>query len=178
MTEENMGASPNGVGLSSASPIEPVPVSPVPASIPCAGEIYRSEEYAMTLIDTGRDSDGAPIAEMWAFASEDDGVEGYGWLEVRVHEIVPSEHSGTLAVYYRQWFAPNGEPAWGTRPKRTVGSFGSLKSLIRRRKMTAKAIEARQGGNAEGGAVHESAVPAGHSPEPSTPSSTTKEAGE
>ena len=40
MTEESMGASPNGVGLSSASPIEPVPVSPVPASIPCVWQDY------------------------------------------------------------------------------------------------------------------------------------------
>ena len=96
---------------------------------------YRSQLYAMCTIDTGRDSDGAPISEMWTFASEDDYVEGYGWLEVRVHEIVETEHSGTLAVYYRQWFAPDGEPAWRKSPQRKVGALGSLKSLIRRRKM-------------------------------------------
>ena len=97
--------------------------------------LYRSQLYAMCLIETGRDSDGAPISEMWTFASEDDYVEGYGWLEVRVHEIVETEHSGTLAVYYRQWFAPDGEPAWRKSPQRKVGALGSLKSLIRRRKM-------------------------------------------
>lgn len=96
---------------------------------------YRSQGYAMCLIDTGRDSSGAPISEMWAFASEDDYVEGHGWLEVRVHEIVETERSGALAVYYRQWFAPDGEPAWGKKPQRKVGALGSLKSLIRRRRM-------------------------------------------
>lgn len=107
---------------------------------PSAGDLYRSELYAMTTVDTGRDQDGAPLAEIWTFASEDDYVIGYGWLEVRVHEVVPTEQSGALAVYYRQWFSPDGEPAWGTRPKRTVGSLASLKSLIRRRKMVAQAI--------------------------------------
>jgi len=99
-------------------------------------EHYRSQEYAMCTIDTGLDSDGAPTGEMWTFAGEDDGVEGYGWLEVRVHEIVETERSGALAVYYRQWFAPDGTPAWGNRPHRKVGSLSSLKALIRRRKMT------------------------------------------
>lgn len=97
---------------------------------------YRSQGYAMCTIDTGRDGDGAPTGEMWTFASEDDYAEGYGWLEVRVHEIVETERSGALAVYYRQWFAPDGEPAWGKKPQRKVGALGSLKSLIRRRKMT------------------------------------------
>ena len=97
---------------------------------------YRSQGYAMCTIETGRDADGAPISDMWTFATEDDRAEGHGWLEVRVHEIVETAHSGTLAVYYRQWFAPDGEPAWGKKPQRKVGALGSLKSLIRRRKMT------------------------------------------
>lgn len=104
---------------------------------------YRSQEYAMCTIETGRDADGAPISDMWTFADETSGVEGYGWLDVRVHEIVETEQSGTLAVYYRQWFAPDGEPAWGKRPQRKVGALGSLKSLIRRRKMVP--IEAEAG---------------------------------
>lgn len=90
----------------------------------------------MCTIETGRDSDGAPISDMWTFANEDDYVEGFGWLEVRIHEIVQTERSGALAVYYRQWFAPDGAPAWGKRPQRKVGALGSLKSLIHRRKMT------------------------------------------
>lgn len=97
---------------------------------------YRSQGYAMCTIETGRDADGAPISDMWTFANEDDYVEGHGWLEVRVHEIVETERSGALAVYYRQWFAPDGQPAWGKKPKRQVGSLGSLKALIRRREMT------------------------------------------
>lgn len=96
---------------------------------------YRSEGYAMCFIETGRDEHGAPLREVWAFASEDDYIEGHGWLEVRVHEVVETERSGALAVYYRQWFAPDGEPAWGKRPKRQVGSLASLKALISRRKM-------------------------------------------
>ena len=140
---EDMGASDKSDRALSASPTEPMPVSaPAGVTIPSAGQLYRSQPYAMTTIDTGRDADGAPLAEIWTFATEDDGVLGYGWLEVRVHEIVPTNASGWLAVYYRQWFSPEGEPAWGTRPKRVVGSLGSLKALIRRRKMTAQGMSA------------------------------------
>ena len=55
---------------------------------------------------------------------------------------MPTNASGWLAVYYRQWFSPEGEPAWGTRPRRVVGSLGSLKALVRRRKMTAQGMSA------------------------------------
>lgn len=96
---------------------------------------YRSQDYGMALFDEGRDTDGAPLREVWGFANEDSGTDGYGWLELRIHEIVETERSGTLAVYYRQWFAPDGEPAFGMKPKRRVGSLASVKALIRRRKM-------------------------------------------
>jgi hypothetical protein len=96
----------------------------------------------MTTIDTGRDADGAPISEVWAFANEDDYSLGDGWLELRIHEVVDTERSGTLVVYYKQWFAPDGQPAWGGKPRRKVGSLGSVKAIIARRKMTAIATEA------------------------------------
>lgn len=140
---------------------EPVPVSSDDdAAIPSAGIVYRSQEYAMCTIDTGRDADGAPLNEVWTFAGDDDYVEGYGHLIVMVKEIVETRLSGTLAVYYRHWIAPDGSPAWGLKPKRVVGSLSSLKALIRRRDMKASAIEA---GTAETGtgSVHESAVPTG-----------------
>lgn len=98
-------------------------------------------------VDHVADERGDPTVELWRFAGEDDGEEGFGWLEVRLHEVVETERSGLLAVYYRQWFDPHGQPAWGNRPKRTIGSVGSLKSLIRRRKMkllTAIATETRR----------------------------------
>lgn len=114
---------------------------PVNAETLAAGDRFRSQQYAMCMIETGRDSDGAPANEVWAFASEDDHVEGHGWLELRIHEIVETRISGVVAVYYRQWFAPDGQPAWGKKPKRVVGSLGSLKALIRRRKMTRNAQE-------------------------------------
>lgn len=96
--------------------------------------LYRSQGYAMC-IDHTCDYAGDPTVEIWRFANEDDGSDGDGWLEVRVDEIVQTERSGTLAVYYRRWMAPDGEPAWGRKPRRVVGSLGSLKALIRRRKM-------------------------------------------
>jgi hypothetical protein len=100
----------------------------------------------MALFDHGRDADGAPLHEVWGFADEDSGSEGDGWLELRVHEIVQTERSGTLAVYYRQWFAPDGEPAFSKQPKRRVGSLASVKALINRRKMEpASGIEAGTG---------------------------------
>jgi len=105
--------------------------------------VYRSQGYAMATFDQGRDADGAPIHEVWGFADEDSGSEGDGYLELRIHEIVETQKSGTLAVYYRQWFAPDGEPAFGMKPKRRVGSLASVKALINRRKMQpidAKAI--------------------------------------
>jgi len=98
--------------------------------------VYRSQGYAMATFDQGRDADGAPLHEVWGFADEDSGSEGDGYLELRIHEIVETQKSGTLAVYYRQWFAPDGEPAFGMQPKRRVGSLASVKALINRRKMT------------------------------------------
>lgn len=102
-----------------------------------AGQVYRSQDYAMCTVDQGRDSDGAPMREMWMFAGEDDGVEGYGHLIVSVREIVETKSCGVLAVYYRHWIGPDGDPAWGRTPRRVVGSVGSLKALIRRRGMIA-----------------------------------------
>lgn len=105
------------------------------AAFPSVGAVYRSEPYSM-FIEYAPDARGDPTVELWRFTScEDDGEDGYGRLEIRVHEIVETERSGTLAVYYRQWFAPDGGPAWGNRPKRVIGSLGSLRALLRRRKM-------------------------------------------
>ena len=127
-----MGASLQDRAL--AVPVEPAS-SLAPTGFDPSRSIYRSQDYAMCTIEQGRDPDGAPLSEVWTFAGEDDYVEGYGHLIVRVQEVVETKHSGTLAVYYRQWVAPDGEPAWGKRPLRRVGSLGSLKALIRRRKM-------------------------------------------
>jgi hypothetical protein len=148
---------------------EPSPDGLGPSGFDPSRSHYRSQAYAMCTIETGRDSDGAPTSDMWTFANEDDCVEGYGWLEVHVHEIVQTERSGALAVYYRQWFAPDGEPAWGKRPQRKVGALGSLKSLIRRRKMT----PCDSDGSPEGekpqalSAQHDSAGPTGIAQPPS-----------
>ena len=102
----------------------------------CAGDVYHSEPYSM-FIEYAPDERGDPTVELWRFTScEDDGEDGAGYLELRVHEILETKYSGTLAVYYRQWFAPDGEPAWGNRPRRVIGSVASLRNLIRRRKMT------------------------------------------
>jgi len=99
-----------------------------------AGKVYRSEGYQM-YIDYVSDMQGDPVVELWRFRMEDDPYDGDGYLELAVHEIVETEKSGTLAVYYRQWIAPDGKPAWGNRKKRVIGSLSSLKQLIRRRKM-------------------------------------------
>lgn len=99
------------------------------------GAAYRSEGYAM-FIEHVPDYEGNPSVELWRFQScEDDPMDGYGHLVVTVQEIVETKKSGTLAVYHRQWFAPDGEPAWGCRKRRVIGAVASLKALIRRRNM-------------------------------------------
>jgi hypothetical protein len=100
------------------------------------GAVYRSEGYGM-FIDHVSDAAGDPTVELWRFCGEDEEEQGCGHLEIRVHEIVSTERSGKLAVYYRQWISPDGEPAWGNRPQRKIASIGSLKALIGRRKMRA-----------------------------------------
>jgi hypothetical protein len=66
-----------------------------------AGQVWRSEGYSMcTDGDVSRDEDGAPRYEAWRFANdEEDYIEGCGWLEVRLHEIVETDRSGSLVVY-------------------------------------------------------------------------------
>lgn len=96
------------------------------------GETYRSEGIQM-FSWCAPDQRGDPTVEVWAFRGEDDPDHGEGHLEIYVHEIVPTQNSGTLAVYYRQWFNPEGERLWSR--KRAVGNLASLKALIRRRKM-------------------------------------------
>lgn len=104
-------------------------------STPSAGVTYRCPGVQM-FVAYDRDASGDPTVEVWRWASsEDDPHDGYGCLEITVHEIVETTRSGTLAVYYRQWFNPEGEPI--ASRSRKVASLGSLKSLIRRRKMTA-----------------------------------------
>lgn len=98
-----------------------------------AGMCLRSQGYSMWL-DHTPDANGDPTIETWVFTAEGEAEEGHGWLEVAVHEVIATERSGTLVVYYRQWFAPDGEPI--ARRVRRVGSVGSLKAMIRRRKMT------------------------------------------
>lgn len=79
---------------------------------------------------------------------------------------------GYAVFRYRDRSDLHAQPLADTPSDRVADALERIADLL------AKAIEARQGGNAEGGAVNESAVPAGHSPEPSIPSITTKEAGE
>ncbi|QUT04006.1 hypothetical protein KFK14_12705 [Sphingobium phenoxybenzoativorans] len=100
-----------------------------------SGGVYRSEGYGM-FTDYAPDFRGDLTIELWRFSGEDDPQEGFGYLEISVHEIVETSSSGTIAIYYRQWFAPDGAPAWGNRRKRVIGSIGSLNALIRRRQMT------------------------------------------
>ncbi len=120
-------------------------VSALRASIPDAGKTYVSEGVQM-YCDYAPDERGDPTIEQWFFANcEDDPNDGYGYLEIFVKEIVQTQVCGMLAVYYRQWFNPEGEKLWGR--KRVVGNLASLKAIISRRKMMAiaKAIEARSG---------------------------------
>jgi hypothetical protein len=99
-----------------------------------AGKTYRSGLVKM-YVDYAPDERGDPTIEQWFFVgSEDDGHDGDGWLEIYVKEIVPTQQCGTLAVYYRQWFNPEGERIWSR--KRVVGNLASLKAVISRRKMT------------------------------------------
>lgn len=103
-------------------------------SSPKAGDVLWSDGVQM-YTSYSADGRGDPTIERWVFAaSEEDPNEGFGHLKVTVLEIVPSASSGTLAVYRKQWIAPDGEPI--NRGRRLVGSLSSLKALISRRKMT------------------------------------------
>lgn len=140
-------------GLSQAEP----EVSALRASIPDAGQVYHSEGYQMW-VDHVADVSGDPVVELWRFRCEDDPYDGDGYLWLRVHEVIKTQNSGTLAVYHRQWIAPDGQPAWGSRKKRVIGSLGSLKALIKRRNMTAKAMETGTAKTEGLGAKHDSSV--------------------
>ena len=107
--------------------------------IPNAGAVYRGSETQM-FIEYELDDNRDPTVERWVFAHcEDDPNDGYGWLEIRVQEIVPTRTSGVLAVYYRQWFTPEGTTL--ARPRRVVSGLPALKALIRRRNLTLTAGE-------------------------------------
>ena len=101
---------------------------------PEAGKTYRSIGFAM-FVDYHPDYRGDPTAEVWSFRNaEDDQHDGDGWLEIFVKEIVQTQQCGTLAVYYRQWFNPEGERIWSR--KRVIGNLSSLRALMRRRGMS------------------------------------------
>ena len=140
MTEESMGASPNGVGLSSASPIEPVPVSPVPASIPCAWQVQDALEEAVYAL---RNIAGVSV-----------------W-----HQKFGCPSNVIADDNFICWVEN-----WSLNP--------AVEFFAARDDLSAKAIEARRAETGTGSVEDESAVPAGHSPEPSIPSTTTKEVGE
>jgi hypothetical protein len=114
---------------------EPSPsVSAVPASIPRAGDLFVQDGVGMYIeydLDSARD----PTIERWVFSTNDpdSGYDGDGRFEIRVCEVVETEKSGVLAVYYRQWFAPDDTPL-GMR-RRKISGLSALRSLIRRRKM-------------------------------------------
>lgn len=116
-----------------------------------AGDEYYSEAYSMCL-DHASDIEGNPTIECWRFSQEDDSEDAHGHLHIRVHEIIETANSGTLVVYYRRWILEDGEPVWGKRPMRKIGSLNSLKQIIRRRSMTtAFAGYCRENRAADGG---------------------------
>jgi len=103
-----------------------------PSSNPSEGDLWVQKGIGM-VIAYHNDDRGDPTMEYWAFAAQDDDDCECGRLEIRVHEILPSAKSGTLAVYYRQWFTPDGEP--NGKPRRKVTALASLTALIRSRHM-------------------------------------------
>jgi hypothetical protein len=99
---------------------------------PAEGDLWVQDGIGMN-IAYHNDDRGDPTIEYWAFADPNDDDCECGRLEIRVHEILPSAKSGTLAVYYRQWFTPDGEP--NGKPRRKVTALASLTALIRSRRM-------------------------------------------
>jgi len=99
------------------------------------GKTYSSIGFAMKLY-CEPDDHGDPVIEKWSLAFKEEDDDGDGWLEIYVHEIVETERSGTLAVYYRQWFNPEGEKLWSR--KRKVGNLASLQRIISSRQMKVK----------------------------------------
>ncbi|WP_186729149.1 hypothetical protein [Sphingomonas panacisoli] len=136
---------PDGTGLSSATPIEPVPVSPVPASIPSAilvGLCDFPPDAALVLEALG---DGE-FVQSARYISGDIGVP-----EARVKEV----HRALRTL----GFAEIGTLM--TEEGQTCGSGYWITGRGERfREALAQAIEARRA-ETQGGSVHESAVPQG-----------------
>lgn len=148
MTEESMGASLRDRATHEQSPQA---VSPVPASIPCAWfHMFDAPRDGRAIIlclgDTIPDVPFVVTASFMNGASAED----LGYREYAKYGGWWISHEGCTDWYMVDIEEPRG---WLPMPEGVA---------------TAKAIEARQGGNAAGGAVHESAVPAGHSPKPSS----------
>ena len=94
----------------------------IPAMIP--GQWYRSKGIPMRYVETDTYEEWQFLSISDICAEEDHTLDGYGWLAVKVHEIIESQRSGSIAVVYRQWFAPDGEPI--SKPKLRITSLAGL----------------------------------------------------
>ena len=77
-----------------------------------------------------------PICDKWHIGPFDEGAvdpECFGHMILTVHEIIKTEKSGTLAVYYRTFYNPEGEQ--NAQPKRKVTDIKALKSFLRQYKL-------------------------------------------
>lgn len=83
------------------------------------------------------DSNGfrEPYADRWHIGPFDECCDecNLGHMMLTVHEIIITEKSGILVVYYRAFYNPDGEQ--NAKPKRKVTSLGALKSFIRQYKL-------------------------------------------
>ena len=95
---------------------------------PNAGDRYQSTGYTMFL-DYELDEHRDPTVERWRFRNaEEDGDDGEGWMIVTVREVVKTDTCGTLVVFHKQWFAPDGEPL--SKRRRCIFGLPGFRSML------------------------------------------------
>lgn len=136
-----------------------------------AGAIFEQTDIPFTVechyewVGEGFGARQEPMHEYWRIGERETQYgttnDGLGRFELHVLEVVETQTCGTVAIYERRWFDPEGELL--SKPRKKFSKVGNLKGFIRRRKMVAQAIEARRAETGTG-SVHESAAPTGETP--------------
>lgn len=189
MTEESMGASAEADRAFVPSASSPQAVSPVPASIPCVGDRLFVVERRRGHLRGRSHTEWVSVSKVgrkWLTLQCENGRE---WGRCDRKDLRPDtgDYSARHTIYrsegeFREITSRNS--AWKKLREIIRSTYSAPDHLdpddIERmcNLITAKAIEAHRAETGTGSVEDESAVPAGHSPEPSIPSTTTKEVGE
>ena len=100
------------------------------AVVPFAGEQYQTQGYQM-FVDYELDEHRNPTVERWRFRNcEDEPFDGEGWMTSTVREVIQTKTCGTLVVFHKQWFAPDGEPL--SKGRRCIFGLSGFRAMLSR----------------------------------------------